>query len=312
MSLFHAGLPFSYAAIGLIFLLGVCITTLVFGIVAGIVFIICIFTGILRISPILDAITKCIEFYNPGTLKSIIHNIRESFLVEYPDGTPEPNKPHLFLFHPHGLLSAANMLHIGTDITDWSIRPIKGTALHLLQWLPFGQEILEKLNFIPSNYDDMKSVLKGGESLSACLGGVREILYTEPGLMKLSILKKRGAFRLALETGTPLIPVLSYGENELFQIMETPLLSWIQEKLMKYGLCLPIPTIESWMSWYGILYKPLENPIRTVIGKAIEVPEAHEPTDQEIHELREMYFVALKDLYARTRPDSYNKDLNIV
>lgn len=310
MNVFDAALPFSYIALALFFFLGVSLTFLFFGLLAAVVLIVCIYSGIIRITPILDAITNLILYLNPGGIDLLQENLRKSFLLEYPDGTP--GSQGIFVFHPHGLFSVTNIFHIGTQATDWSIDNVHMTVLNKLYWLPFAKELLDKLRAIPSHYSSMKSALTEKKNLTVCLGGVREIISTEPNAMKLSILKKKGIFRLAIETGVPLIPVLSYGENELFDILKTPWLSSIQNFLIQYGVCLPIPTVESCKAWYSILYKPLKAPIRTVIGKPLDPGSARDPTDKEICELRERYFEALKNLYSRTKPDSYKENLEIL
>jgi 2-acylglycerol O-acyltransferase 2 len=310
MNLFDAALPFSYVALAVFFFLGVSFTFLFFGLLASVVLIVCIYSGIIRITPILDAITSLLLYLNPKGVELLQENLRKSFLLEYPDGHSESQG--VFVFHPHGLFSLTHIFHIGTQVTDWSIDNVHMTVLNKLYWLPFGQEVLDKLKGIPSHYSSMKSALTEKKSISVCLGGVREILSTEPNTMKLSILKKTGVFRLAIETGVPLIPVLSYGENELFDIVKTPWLSSIQDFLIRYGVCLPIPTLESCNTWYSILYRPLKTPIRTVIGKPLDPGPARDPTDEEISKLRERYFESLKDLYSRTKPESYNENLEIL
>ena len=312
MTSFEIGLPFSYSVLAIIVIATLILTIVTFGILAAIILIICIYTGIIRFSPVLNGIAKLIEFIYPSFLSEISENIRTSFSVDFSDSKSINGKQHIFLFHPHGVFSVANIMHVGTEFTNWPVRAIKGTALNWLVWLPFGTEILERLHFVPSNYDDMRKVLESGESLSVCLGGVREILYTESSMMKLSILKKRGIFKLALEKGTPLVPVLSYGENELFDIMKGSWITWLQNILIRYGLCAPIPTIDSCIKWYGILKGPLPEPIRTVVGSPVSVPDAHEPAEDEIDDLRARYFAALDSLYEKTRPVSYSKNLLIV
>lgn len=117
---------------------------------------------------------------------------------------------------------------------------------------------------------------------------------------------------MALEKGCPLVPVLTYGENELHEIIESPWLKWLNTKLVNYHLILLIPTWESLERWLGILEKPLAKPLRTVVGSAIPVARRATPTDAEISELREKYFAALRDLYARTKPSHYADELEIV
>ena len=310
MELFNTGLPFSYGPLALVFILGISLTTLAFGILASLVLILCIYCGVIRVSPILDFIGNCITYFNPDLEESLSSNIRKSIQVDYPEGKPEGK--HLFIFHPHGVLSIANNFHVGSKLTDWATRPIKATIIDSLFWLPFAKEILEKVNVVGSNYESMKGVLDEGQSLTVCLGGVKEILYTEPNTMKLSIKNKRGVFKLALQTGTPLVPVISYGENELFEILDRPWLRPIQSFLIQYNLYLPIPTMKSCTTWFGIPWAPLKNPIHTVVGKAIKVNQVAEPSDKEIIELREIYFKALTELYQRTRPQCYKPNLEII
>lgn len=303
-------MPFSYAALAIVFILGISLTALVFGVIASIVLVICIYSGVIRISPILDSIGSCVNYFNPDLIDRISQNIRNSIQVDYPQGKPEGK--NIFIFHPHGVLSIANTFHIGTTLTDWATRPIKATMIDSLFWLPFAKELLEKLNVVGSKYESMKGVLDEGESLTVCLGGVKEILYTEPNTMKLSIKNKRGAFKLALQTGTSLVPVISYGENELFEILDTPWLRPIQSIFIQYGLYLPVPTLKSCSSWFRIPWEPLKTPIRTVVGKPIKVSQIAEPSDNDIIELRQAYFKALTELYEETRPESYKANLEIV
>lgn len=44
------------------------------------------------------------------------------------------------------------------------------------------------------------------------------MMQTKPGVIH--IVPRTGVFKLALETGTPIVPVLTYGENELFPVIQ--------------------------------------------------------------------------------------------
>jgi hypothetical protein len=75
----------------------------------------------------------------------------------------------------------------------------------------------------------------------------------------------------------------------------------------------PIPTVESWKSWFKIYKEPLEHKIETHIGEAIEVGEARASvTEAEIVELRNKYIKALKQLYKETRPADYKDELVVL
>lgn len=311
MSIFEIAQPFSYPILLYTLLLSVIIITITFGMGSLITIFILMYLDILRITPILDKLTDCINYIDPGGLDKLRENINKSLLIEK-SVIPLENKPHIFMFHPHGVFSVTSVFHIGTKFTDWPHRPIKGSMTSQLLWMPFAKELFDKMNCVPAHYTALKGVIDNKQSLSICMGGVREILYTEPNKMRLSILKKRGILKLAIETGTPIVPVISYGENELFEPVKTPWVLKIQEFFIPYGICLPLATLESCKTWLALSKSPMKTPIRTVIGNAIDVGKARVATDTEINELRETYFTALRDLYAKTKPDSYEDLLYIV
>ena len=76
----------------------------------------------------------------------------------------------------------------------------------------------------------MKETLEH-ESVSVLPGGVREMMESAPGTLRLVLKNRTGVFRMALETGTPIVPVLTYGENELFPSMDSPMLRTLNQWL---------------------------------------------------------------------------------
>jgi hypothetical protein len=308
MSFLTVSYPLSYIMLFFGFLIGIGVSVVFFGSIGIGIAVLLMWMGVLRILPLVETFSMAVEMLWPGELESLEKNIRESFPIE---GT-FPSKQAIYVFHPHGLFSITHYLHIGSRLTNWKIRDMKGTAIHWLWWLPFGKELLDHFHFVSSHYSSMKKVLEGGESLSITLGGVREILYSEPGKMKLNIGKRQGIFKMALETGTPLVPVLVYGENELYEIQHSPWLDWCQEQLVPYALFLPIPTLTSCLNWLSLGRKPLHTPVKTVIGDAIPVEKKEIVLEEDILKLREHYFTSLRTLYANTRPCWYSKELEII
>jgi 2-acylglycerol O-acyltransferase 2 len=309
MSFLTVSFPLSYIMLMFGFLIGVGVSVVFLGSIGVGIAVALMWFGVLRILPIVEWFSKAMDILWPGTLNRLEKNIRESFPVTEEENHHE--NPAIYMFHPHGLFSITHYFHVGSRLTDWKARNIKGTAIHWLWWLPFGKELLEHFHFVPSHYTSMKKVLEGGEGLSVTLGGVREILYSEPGKMKLNIGRRRGIFKMALETGTPLVPTLVYGENELYEIYKAPWLDWIQQKLVPYALFLPIPTLTSCLNWLGLINNPLSNPVRTVIGRAIPVEKKESVSEEDIEKLRETYFASLRSLYERTHPSWYS-ELEIV
>lgn len=52
------------------------------------------------------------------------------------------------------------------------------------------------------------------------MGGAREFKYMEEGTMDLVLLKRKGFVKMAMLTGAHLVPVLSFGENDLFTLVK--------------------------------------------------------------------------------------------
>jgi len=310
MNIFTLTFPVSYMMLLFGLIIGAGIAIIFFGSVSFMFAGILILMGVVRILPLLELIHKIILILFPETIERMSKNIGKSFPVVQ----TESLKKGIYIFHPHGMFSLAHFFHVGSGLTKWPQRPIRGTAIYYLWSMPFGRELMDSFGsrFVASTYDAMVNVLEGGESLSVSLGGVREILHTEKGIMKLSISKKRGVFRMALATGTPLFPVLTYGENELFEIMHHSYLDRLQEMALPYGIVFPIPTVNSCINWFSLLNAPLKNPVETVIGNAIEVEKVEEPSEKQIIELREKYIQELRTLYRNTRPSWYENELIII
>jgi 1-acyl-sn-glycerol-3-phosphate acyltransferase len=214
-------------------------------------------------------------------------NIRASFLVK----GSAPTEKSIFMWHPHGLFCTSHALHIGTRLTDWSVRNIKGVALSTLTWMPFISEFFEYFNAVPSDYDSMKQTLIDGTSISVAPGGMREMLYPDTVLIS----RRKGIFRMALETGTPLVPVVSVNEDSLYTLVKVPQV--LQDLLEPYDLCVPLPTLKSVLTYLGILAHPLAKPITSVIGKPLSVTRIEHPSDADIATLRSRYAEALQTLY---------------
>ena len=311
MNLFTITYPISIFILLFGLVVGFIISFFVFGLFSAVcvLFLLCI--GSLRIMPVIDIVCSFLQSMFPTRIETLVQNLRKSFPVMYSE-KGRPSSPCIYLFHPHGLFTISHYLHIGTHATDWEDTNSKGTALHLLWWLPFGKEILEARRFVPSHYADMKRVLDHQQSLSVTLGGVREMPMTCDNKMILNIGKKRGIFKMALETGAPLVPVIVYGENEIYQQSENWLLHRINQFLLRYNIYVPIPKWKSCRSWLSLFQRPLEHPVRTYVGPSIAVTKKEIPTEEDIIALREQYFSELRGLYEATRPSSYDKELYIV
>lgn len=317
-------------------MVGTALSFVLFGTLSLIILIICYAIGMIQIKPLIEKIQAAFQYMFPTTLKNIKDNMKLSFPITFEKedndleksgvttdtgpntGTDSDAKanttahadtnanPSIYIWHPHGLFSCANFYHCASGQTEFFRKSrTRSVVHHYMKYIPFSQEILSMYNIIFSDYDSMKNTIEAGDSIGIVLGGASEITLTEPNTMKLSIQQKRGIFRLALSTGTPIVPVLVYGENELFQLSKHPIVEFLQYLVKPLHVVVPVPTYESAIQWASITQEPLRKPVQTVVGPAIHVSKVDIPTHEDIEKLRATYFEALRALYDRTKPASY-------
>jgi len=284
--------PFSYVALLVGLIIGVGITVVCASVFSAVIVLSCILIGMIKITPLLDLSRKILEFFFPSLFENIEGNLRKSYRVS--GNTKLEKGKYIFMWYPHGAFSSSMFFHTATEFTEWplQLKDIRCVALNIVHGFPFMSEIFEKLHIIPSNYHTMKSALQHN-SISVSAGGMREMLYEDTALLA----RRRGIFKMALETGTPLVPVISVGDTKLWEIVKIP--DCIQDILEPYDICVPIPTLKSLWKSIGLLQNPLKDPILTVIGEPIAVQQVEIPTDAQIAELRSKYIGSLKQMYKK-------------
>ena len=99
---------------------------------------------------------------------------------------------------------------------------------------------------------------------------------------------------MALRTGAHLVPVFSFGENDVFDVVKPSEGSWAEGFQLwlkqSFGFTLPLAYGEC-----GLL--PKREPIFTVVGTPVECPHVAEPTAEEIAWWHNKYMEALLDLW---------------
>lgn len=205
----------------------------------------------------------------------------------------------LLLWHPHSLMTVTSVIHNTFKIVDLRT---KIAAHSVFWWIPIVKDLFRNAHAIPAEYEQIKQNLENGQSIIVMPGGVKEILEdTPPKTVRATILKRKGVFRLALITGKPLVPVISYGENELFPSIRNPFNEFL------YGwfrIAIPITSWTAIGNWFKLWNGPIDQ-IPTHIGKPI-FPVKMVPTDQDIEAFKLKYVEALKELFESTKPEGYS------
>lgn len=231
-------------------------------------------------------------------------------LVKTVDLSPDRN--YLICIFPHGLLSYGAALNFGCNHSKWSklfpsVRS-KLTTLPLNLWLPLTREVALSCGLCSASEKSLKFMLSRSNdplhetnhdgytsnAVGLIVGGARETFFTRPNKYCCAIKKRRGFVRIALEMGVPLVPALSFGENNLHDAIEVKSSLWyrlIKKPSLRYANC--VPPLHN--GRFGLV--PRRHPITTVIGAPIELKKSTVPTSEEIEETFELFCQRLKELF---------------
>ena len=158
------------------------------------------------------------------------------------------DRNYIFTYHPHGIISHGAFGHFCTEGTtgfEKLFPGIKNTLLTLESnfRIPFYREYLLKLGLASVSRRSCEALLRGegetkqswlarkisksppprpvpgGRAITIAVGGARESLEAIPGTMKLVLKRRRGFLKIAIRENAGVVPVLSFGENDLYDQM---------------------------------------------------------------------------------------------
>lgn len=157
-----------------------------------------------------------------------------------------------------------------------------------------------------------------GRAITIVVGGARESLDALPGKLRLVLGRRKGFVKLAIRTGADLVPVLAFGENDLYEQVDGKQHPWIQKMqlLVKKWMGFTVPLAHARGVFnYDVGLMPYRRPINVVVGRPIMVQAADRPDPAYVDAMHAAYVTELrrlwdewKDVFARER----DGDLEIV
>lgn len=152
-----------------------------------------------------------------------------------------------------------------------------------------------------------------GRAITIVIGGARESLSASPGSLRLVLKRRKGFIKLAIRTGADLVPVLAFGENDLYEQVRSdshPLIHRFQ-MMVKQTLGFTIPLFHARGVFnYDVGLMPYRRPLNIVVGRPIHVVQQQDRNkidDGYIDRLHTEYVRELERLWNEWR-DVYAKD----
>lgn len=173
----------------------------------------------------------------------------------------DPNKSYVMGYHPHGIISVGALGAFGTDaartkslvkdkqnnddgdndkddgvVTRGFSSLYPGIDRRLVTLpvqfnTPFLRDYVMSLSGCDSSPETFQKVLRRnggkGNALVVVVGGASESMLVKPGTMDLVLKTRRGFVREAIKANASLVPILAFGENDLYHVIDTEKYHWI-------------------------------------------------------------------------------------
>jgi len=220
----------------------------------------------------------------------------------------DPTGKYIFCYHPHGILSLGAFLNFGSEATGFAEK-FPGIDLQLLTLranfkIPFYGIFLSFMGIADASRESCNNHLQRGPGMAILLvlGGAKESLDAHPHRDYELTLHRKGFVKVALENQADLVPVFSFGENDVWDQVENPrgsALRKLQDRLQrKLGFAFPLVKGRGIFNYtFGLL--PHRRPITTFVGSPVILPKVgkEEITDEMINHWHMKYKEALEALF---------------
>nr|CAD7606633.1 unnamed protein product [Timema genevievae] len=159
----------------------------------------------------------------------------------------DAGRNYLFCIIPHGVLCFGGFGCFATDAFNLS-REFPGiqfisVTLNMNMFMPLVRDFLMALGFCSVSSESLNYLLdnpEGGNAPCLVVGGATESMYSQPGSYHVVIKRRKGFVKLALQNGASLVPVVVFGETELYHQVQRSWLRKFQEMFKKYTAAAPL------------------------------------------------------------------------
>lgn len=226
----------------------------------------------------------------------------------------DPKRKYIFGYHPHGIISHGAWLAFATNALGFAEK-FPGITNSLLTLdnnfrLPFYRDWLLSMGVRSVSKESIWNILSRGgpnndgqgRAVTIVVGGARESLEAQPGTLRLILQGRKGFIKMALRTGADLVPILAFGENDLYDQLSPkvyPMIHRIQMFVLKV-FKFTVPALHGrGVLNYDVGLMPYRRPVNIVVGKPIEVHMAHgnQPAQADIDRLHELYVQEIERLW---------------
>ncbi|KAK4170112.1 diacylglycerol acyltransferase-domain-containing protein [Cladorrhinum sp. PSN259] len=225
-----------------------------------------------------------------------------------------PTRKYIFGYHPHGIISHGAFAAFATEGLGFSEK-FPGITNSLLTLdsnfrIPIYRDYILAFGIQSVSKESITNILTTGgqngegmgRAVTIVVGGARESLEAEPNTMNLVLADRKGFVKVAIQTGADLVPVLAFGENDLYDQVSPKDHPWL-DKIQKWAL----RTLKFTMPFlhgrgifnYDVGLMPYRRPLNVVVGRPIMVEQRKEGEieNEEVERLHREYVGELERMW---------------
>lgn len=201
----------------------------------------------------------------------------------------------IYAFSPHGVFAIP--ISYQTLVHEF----IVGENFHLLSatavfYVPIYNMVCKAMSFRDITKSSFLSTLKMGRNVALVPGGIAEMFVAGNKDETLVLRKRKGFVKIAIQTGSPIVPCYTFGHTQMFKTGNFKSL----EAISRYLRLSIIPFYGRWG-----LPLPFKTPLVTVIGRKIDIPKDENPSDELVNKYHEQYLQEISRIY-HTYKNVYN------
>lgn len=226
------------------------------------------------------------------------------------------DRKYIFGYHPHGIISHGAFAAFATEALGFAEK-FPGITNSLLTLdnnfrIPVYRDYILGMGLRSVSKESITNILSqggsdghgAGRAVTIVIGGARESLEAQPGTLHLVLGERKGFVKVAMRTGADIVPVLAFGENDLYDQVSPkshPNLHKLQMFVLR-TLKFTLPFLHGRGIFnYDVGLMPYRRPLNIVVGKPIRVTKRAENDlkTSEIDELHGLYVKELEKMWER-------------
>lgn len=224
----------------------------------------------------------------------------------------EPTRKYIFGYHPHGIISHGAFAAFATEALGFKqlFPGITNTLLTLDSnfRIPGYRDYILRMGLASVSRESCENILsKGGpngegmgRAITIVIGGARESLDGRPFYLRLVLRRRKGFVKLAIRTGADLVPVLAFGENDLYDQLDTdehPIIHHLQMLVKKFmGFTVPLFHARGVFN-YDVGMMPYRRPMNIVVGRPIQIVQNKNPEAEYVDKIHQQYIDELTRIW---------------